>query len=206
MVAGFISERWPASNRNPGRLHIGTPGRIKSESATADPGCTQTGFVIWLVMAWSPARGSNAGCSRLITPETTPLSFPTNSRTAPRPRAPASGCQADDGTLRKLADRIQARAVRRCGELLKQLDGRQGPNLPGAKSGGAPTFSPLRREAAEQAGLSKDQQVTAVRVANVPAEQLEKAVESDKPPTAGQAADRRCLDQGHRQPGGPLAR
>jgi hypothetical protein len=33
MVAGFISERWPASNRNPGRLHVGTPGRIKSESA-----------------------------------------------------------------------------------------------------------------------------------------------------------------------------
>jgi hypothetical protein len=32
-VAGFKSERWPASNRNPGRLHVGTPGRIKSESA-----------------------------------------------------------------------------------------------------------------------------------------------------------------------------
>src|SRR6266404_1913466 len=34
MVAGFISERWPASNRNPGRLHVGTPGRFKSESAS----------------------------------------------------------------------------------------------------------------------------------------------------------------------------
>jgi hypothetical protein len=33
MVAGLISERWPASTRNPGRLHLGTPGRIKSESA-----------------------------------------------------------------------------------------------------------------------------------------------------------------------------
>ena len=33
MVAGFISERWPASNRNSGQLHVGTPGRIKSESA-----------------------------------------------------------------------------------------------------------------------------------------------------------------------------
>jgi transposase len=32
-VAGFISEWWPTSNRNPGRLHVGTPGRIKSESA-----------------------------------------------------------------------------------------------------------------------------------------------------------------------------
>jgi hypothetical protein len=33
MVAGFISEPWPASNPKPGRLHIGSPGRIKSESA-----------------------------------------------------------------------------------------------------------------------------------------------------------------------------
>ena len=32
-VAGFISEWWPASNRNPGRLQIGISGRIKSEFA-----------------------------------------------------------------------------------------------------------------------------------------------------------------------------
>ncbi len=32
-VAGFISEPWPTSNRNPGRLHLGMPGRITSESA-----------------------------------------------------------------------------------------------------------------------------------------------------------------------------
>jgi hypothetical protein len=30
-VAGFISEWWPASNRNPGRLQIGISGRIESE-------------------------------------------------------------------------------------------------------------------------------------------------------------------------------
>jgi hypothetical protein len=50
--------------------------------------------------------------------------------------------------------------------LLKEFDGRDGRNLPDAKSGDAPTFS--QREAAEQAGLSKDQQVQAVRAANVP--------------------------------------
>src|SRR5262249_44021456 len=84
--------------------------------------------------------------------------------------------QAEDDTLRKLADRIQARAVRRCGELLKQFDGRQGQNLPGAKSDAAVTLNALtQREAAEAAGLSKRQQVTAVRVANVPVEQFEKA-------------------------------
>src|SRR5258708_2289127 len=33
MPAGFISEWWPASNRNGGRLHVGKPGRNKSESA-----------------------------------------------------------------------------------------------------------------------------------------------------------------------------
>jgi hypothetical protein len=34
-VAGFISEWWPASNRNPGRLQIGIPGRLASEFASA---------------------------------------------------------------------------------------------------------------------------------------------------------------------------
>jgi hypothetical protein len=29
-VAGFSSEWWPVSNRNPGRLHLGIPGRNAS--------------------------------------------------------------------------------------------------------------------------------------------------------------------------------
>jgi hypothetical protein len=33
-VAGFSSEWWPVSNRNPGRLHVGIPGRNASESAS----------------------------------------------------------------------------------------------------------------------------------------------------------------------------
>jgi hypothetical protein len=38
IVAGFIPEWWPASNRNAGRLQVGIPGRLKSESARlADP-------------------------------------------------------------------------------------------------------------------------------------------------------------------------
>jgi hypothetical protein len=35
-VAGFISEWWPASNRNSGRLQIGIGGRIASEFADSD--------------------------------------------------------------------------------------------------------------------------------------------------------------------------
>jgi hypothetical protein len=57
---------------------------------------------------------------------------------------------------------MQSRAVRRCGELLKQLDARGGDR---SKSNGRGTSAPSQREAAEQAGLSKRQQVSAVRVA-----------------------------------------
>ncbi len=89
--------------------------------------------------------------------------------------------QADDDTLRKMADRIQARAVRRCGELLKQYDARQGQNLPNAKNDGTDSFS--RRDIAAQAGMSERQQVTAVRVANVPEDRFENAVDGDAPPT-----------------------
>ncbi len=32
-VAGFKSEWWPTSNRNDGRLRVGIPGRLQSESA-----------------------------------------------------------------------------------------------------------------------------------------------------------------------------
>ncbi len=40
--------------------------------------------------------------------------------------------QAKDDSLRKMADRIQARAIRRCGELLRQIEparGTRGPDL-----------------------------------------------------------------------------
>ncbi len=36
MVAGFISEWWPTSNRNDGRLRVGIPGRLQLESAAPD--------------------------------------------------------------------------------------------------------------------------------------------------------------------------
>jgi hypothetical protein len=68
--------------------------------------------------------------------------------------------QADDDTLQKMAVRIQARAIRRCGELLNQIE---------ASKGGRPT------QAAREAGLSEWQQKTAVRVANVPEQQFESA-------------------------------
>lgn len=65
-----------------------------------------------------------------------------------------------------MADRIQARAIRRCGELLKQIEpGKTGPK-PELQEGDLPQLT--RTQAAEQAGLSEHQRKTALRVANVP--------------------------------------
>ena len=76
-----------------------------------------------------------------------------------------------------MADRIQARAIRRCGELLREFKQDPKNNLKkGSRSGDAPT-SESQREIAKNAGLSKDQEVTAVRVANVPEDEFETAVE-----------------------------
>lgn len=93
--------------------------------------------------------------------------------------------QAEDETLLKYAQRIRGRAVSRCGELLKQFDGRGGDQ---SEKGANPLSAPTRREVASQAGLSVDQQKTAVRVANVPRDEFERLIESDNPPTVSQLA------------------
>ncbi|WP_425907604.1 hypothetical protein [Nitrobacter sp. TKz-YC02] len=75
-----------------------------------------------------------------------------------------------------MADRIQARAVRRMGELLKQFDGR-GEHR---RSVGTHTSS-TQKQIAEAARISDHQRVQAVRVANVPQEKFEAAIEAEKP-------------------------
>lgn len=101
---------------------------------------------------------------------------------------------AKDETLRKMADRIQGRAVRRLGDLLKLYDGR-GNNQ---HSGDAPTKL-SQRDAAEQAGLSKDQQVQAVRVSNVPEAAFEAALEAEEPATVTKLAEMGKVSQPPRQ-------
>lgn len=77
--------------------------------------------------------------------------------------------------------RIKARAIRQCGVLLKEIEPGHGAR-DGKWRGDDPP--PLNRTtAAREAGLSDDQRKTALRVANVPAEEFEAAVESDAPPT-----------------------
>ena len=70
---------------------------------------------------------------------------------------------------------MAARAVRRCGELLKQFDG-SGKRTDLPTDGNDSRLS--QKEAAREAGLSERQQVTAVRVANVPEPDFAEAPQS----------------------------
>ncbi len=106
--------------------------------------------------------------------------------------------QAKDHTLRLMAERIQARAVRRCGELLKQVPSGQGSrNQHGEVRGGAVT----RQKAALDAGMSERQKVTALRVAAPPAPTFESLVEDASPATVTQLAQ-----LGRQTRGSPIAR
>lgn len=89
---------------------------------------------------------------------------------------------ANDDELEKRSMRIRARAIRRAGELLKQIEPSKG-GRPAETRGDAPPSFPTRKDAAEQAGLSNDQMKQAIRVANVPAKSFEAQIESEKPPT-----------------------
>lgn len=90
--------------------------------------------------------------------------------------------QAKDETLRKRADRIQARAIRRCGELLRMVPTQVGGDR---RSDQRAVDLPMvnRTQAASDAGLSEHQRKTALRVAAVPDREFVDQVESDQPPT-----------------------
>lgn len=114
--------------------------------------------------------------------------------------------QADDIELEKLAVRIRARAVRRCGELLAETE----PNLGGRppKNTCAPSqeFTSGRTQAARDAGLSHHRQAQALRLAAVPAHEFEAEIESATPTSINELAKRGTvkrtpvLDIGDRNP------
>jgi len=91
--------------------------------------------------------------------------------------------QSKDETLHKYADRIKARAITRCGELLKAIPPSKGgdPSLFNAHNGN--DASVTRTQAAGDAGLSQRQKETALRVANVDPAVRDALIESDNPPT-----------------------
>ena len=97
--------------------------------------------------------------------------------------------QSEDTELEKLALRIRARAIRRCGELLKLIEPKNGARTDVAPADGA-AGRLTRTQAARSAGLSERQQTTAVRVANIPEPEFTAAVDSDAPPTVTALADR----------------
>tara|TARA_R110002126_G_scaffold65428_2_gene166813 strand:- start:309 stop:974 length:666 start_codon:yes stop_codon:yes gene_type:complete len=96
--------------------------------------------------------------------------------------------QAQDQTLMDTATRIKARAIRRCGELLKQIEGAKGGVTKKGTRGSAP--SPVSRaSAATAAGLSERQRKDALRVASLDASEFDAAVESENPPTVTELSE-----------------
>ncbi len=95
--------------------------------------------------------------------------------------------QAKDDQLERMSQRIRARAIRRAGELLKQIEpGKTGPKTELSVG----THTELSRQSvAEQAGMSKHQAVQAIRVASVPQDVFDMVIDEDQPATITQLAD-----------------
>ena len=98
------------------------------------------------------------------------------------------GRQANDDTLVHMAMRIQARAIRKAGELLQNISSAQGMRTDRLREGDRPK-SP-RNEAAREAGFSEHQQKQALRVANLDEDEFEQAIEGHKPATITELAER----------------
>lgn len=96
--------------------------------------------------------------------------------------------QIKDDELEANARRIKARAIRRCGELLRDIEAANGANQ-NIGEGGHPKVR-TRTDAARDAGLSDWQRKQSLRVANVPDEDFENEVEADRPATVTGLAER----------------
>jgi hypothetical protein len=94
--------------------------------------------------------------------------------------------QANDDDLLKMAMRVHARAIDRCGQLLKEVE----PQSGGDRRSTGRDRPVGREQAATDAGLSERQRKTALRIANVPRDEFETAIESDDPPTVTALAER----------------
>jgi hypothetical protein len=81
----------------------------------------------------------------------------------------------------RMAVRIQSRAIRRAGKLLSEIEKAHGANQNINTVSGINVLT--RTDVAKDAGMSKRQKDTALRVASIPQPEFNQAVESDKPPT-----------------------
>jgi len=101
-----------------------------------------------------------------------------------------------DKEMEKTAQRIRARAVRRCGILLQEIEKGHGKNK--GNRGDASPISITRKDAAAEAGLSPDQAKQSIRVANVPEGDFDCQTESENPPTITNLAEvLKCADDKH---------
>lgn len=86
--------------------------------------------------------------------------------------------QAEDDELEKMAVRIRSRAMRRAGELAKQIMQPHGSNQHGPRGDDATGISMPKAKVQEVSGFSERQLNTALRIANIPREDFERQVES----------------------------
>lgn len=93
--------------------------------------------------------------------------------------------QAKDEELMKMAIRIRDRAIRRAGELLKQVEPAANHHGNSTRDGSGPSS---RKQAADDAGMSERQRKTALNLANIPQEDFDEQVEGDNPPTVTKLA------------------
>lgn len=77
------------------------------------------------------------------------------------------------------AARIKGRAVRRCGELLKQVEPKPGARTDKEPRGHDSPRLATRESVASAAGLSVDQQKQALRIASIPKRDFEAAIEAE---------------------------
>jgi hypothetical protein len=95
--------------------------------------------------------------------------------------------QMKDDSLRLLALRIQARAERRVGELLKETPRADESTRFGRAGDVRPPVT--RTQIASEAGLSEHRRKQAMRVASVPADSFQNQVESESPPSISRLAE-----------------
>ncbi|MGO8915282.1 MAG: hypothetical protein ACLQJR_05190 [Stellaceae bacterium] len=97
--------------------------------------------------------------------------------------------QVRDRELEAMARRIRARAIRRCGELLRLIPecrGRRRDLRPDRAVG-------ARTQAATDAGLSESQYKLAIRLSKIEAIEFEAAIEAPNPPGCARLAGRAAL-------------
>lgn len=96
--------------------------------------------------------------------------------------------QSKDETLLHTAMRIKGRAVRRVGELLREIPEQPGKRTDLEPKAGAGPRLETRANVAERVDMSPRQVKDALRVAAIPEKKFERAIEADKPATITELA------------------